>query len=172
MCDALGLTTLSSPSHYIKNIPLNDRCVLTKGAAGGWSISRGADALRGNQTTSQCIPHFGFDALAVFRARPSPGGARSLALINKTGVQRLMMRSDKPQAKRFQDWLLYEVLPALEKEGTYTMREAQSVPSKDPIGSSVRPTMPTSMLPASASVGRRVTTAPNAIAAGSANGVK
>lgn len=34
-------------------------------------------------------------------------------LISESGLYRLIMRSDKPEAKAFQDWVTREVLPAI-----------------------------------------------------------
>jgi len=43
--------------------------------------------------------------------------------ISESGLYRLIMRSDKPAARRFQDWVTREVLPALRKDGMYVMGE-------------------------------------------------
>lgn len=49
--------------------------------------------------------------------------ARSTTLISESGLYKLVMRSDKPQAKRFQDWVTKDVLPAIRKDGGYIMGE-------------------------------------------------
>jgi len=38
--------------------------------------------------------------------------APHLQLVSESGLYKLIMRSDKPQAKAFQDWVTKEVLPA------------------------------------------------------------
>ena len=47
------------------------------------------------------------------------GDARSpsLTLISESGLYKLVMRSDKPQAKEFQNWVTKVVLPAIRKGG-------------------------------------------------------
>ncbi|WP_417822904.1 Bro-N domain-containing protein [Thalassospira lucentensis] len=40
---------------------------------------------------------------------------RSLVMLSESGLYKLVMRSDKPQAKRFQDWVTKDVLPAIRK---------------------------------------------------------
>lgn len=40
-------------------------------------------------------------------------------LISESGLYKLIMRSDKPEAKRFQDWVTKEVLPSVRKTGAY-----------------------------------------------------
>lgn len=41
------------------------------------------------------------------------------SLISESGLYKLIMRSDKPQAKPFQDWVTKVVLPAIRKDGGY-----------------------------------------------------
>jgi len=46
-------------------------------------------------------------------------GVRSQRIISESGLYKLIMRSDKPQAKPFQDWVTQEVLPSIRKTGAY-----------------------------------------------------
>ncbi len=39
------------------------------------------------------------------------------------GLYRLIMRSDKPEAREFQTWVTRDVLPAIRKDGGYVMGE-------------------------------------------------
>lgn len=50
-----------------------------------------------------------------------------LGLITKSGVFKLIMRSSKPSAKRFRDWVAEVVLPAIEQDGAYVMGEEKVV---------------------------------------------
>ena len=54
------------------------------------------------------------------------GREQQTTIIAEAGVNRLIFRSDKPQAKRLQKWFFAEVLPALRHTGSYTMPDAQS----------------------------------------------
>lgn len=47
------------------------------------------------------------------------GGARSMTVINESGLYSLILRSDKPEAKRFKKWVTSEVLPSIRKTGSY-----------------------------------------------------
>lgn len=49
-------------------------------------------------------------------------------VINKKGLYNLILRSRKPEAKRFKKWVTSEVLPAIRKTGSY-----QSVDLNDPV---------------------------------------
>jgi len=44
-------------------------------------------------------------------------------VLSESGLYKLIMRSDKPEAKPFQDWVTREVLPAIRKDGMYVMGE-------------------------------------------------
>jgi prophage antirepressor-like protein len=46
-----------------------------------------------------------------------------VALTTESGLYKLIMRSDKPQAKPFQDWVTKVVLPAIRKDGMYIKGE-------------------------------------------------
>lgn len=48
----------------------------------------------------------------------------SFSLITESGVNKLIMRSDKPDACKFQDWIAREVLPAIRRTGGYLLNEA------------------------------------------------
>jgi len=47
-----------------------------------------------------------------------------LVLVSESGLYKLVMRSDKPQAKAFQDWVTKVVLPAIRKDGAYVMGQS------------------------------------------------
>lgn len=47
------------------------------------------------------------------------GGARSMTVINESGLYTLVLRSDKPGAKKFKKWVTSEVLPSIRKTGGY-----------------------------------------------------
>lgn len=40
-------------------------------------------------------------------------------VISESGLYKLIMRSDKPEARRFQDWVTRDDLPAIHKDGAY-----------------------------------------------------
>lgn len=49
--------------------------------------------------------------------------ASAVTLISESGLYKLIMRSDKSQAREFQDWVTRTVLPAIRKDGAYIMGE-------------------------------------------------
>ncbi len=54
------------------------------------------------------------------------GGTRRFKalVISESGLYKLVMRSDKPEAKKFQDWVTREVLPTIRKTGQYNTSAA------------------------------------------------
>lgn len=46
-------------------------------------------------------------------------GGRPSLIINESGLYSLILRSRKPEAKRFKKWITSEVLPAIRKTGGY-----------------------------------------------------
>jgi prophage antirepressor-like protein len=49
----------------------------------------------------------------------TPGGPQETATVTEAGLFRLISRSRKPAAARFQSWLFGEVLPSIRKHGQY-----------------------------------------------------
>lgn len=49
----------------------------------------------------------------------TPGGTQKMTCINEPGLYKLVMRSDKPEAQAFQNWIASEVLPSIRKHGMY-----------------------------------------------------
>lgn len=58
---------------------------------------------------------------------------QQLVYINEKNLYKVIMRSDKPQAEPFQDWVCGEVLPSIRKTGSYSTRKEHtaSLPLKD-----------------------------------------
>jgi len=51
------------------------------------------------------------------------GRTARLLVLNESGLYKLIMRSDKPEARRFQDWVTRDVLPAIRKDGASSFLE-------------------------------------------------
>jgi len=50
------------------------------------------------------------------------GSHRQTNLVSESGLFSLILRSDKPEAKRFKKWVTSEVLPAIRKTGAYQVQ--------------------------------------------------
>lgn len=51
------------------------------------------------------------------------GQKRDLLFVTESGLYALIIRSNKPEARKFRKWITSEVLPALRKYGTYSINE-------------------------------------------------
>ena len=51
------------------------------------------------------------------------GGTQHLVYVNEKNLYKVIMRSDKPQAEDFQDWVCGEILPSIRKHGAYATEE-------------------------------------------------
>lgn len=49
------------------------------------------------------------------------GGAQKLLLVSEPGLYHLLLSSDKPEAKFFQNWIMFEVIPSIHRNGGYIM---------------------------------------------------
>lgn len=51
--------------------------------------------------------------------KPDSQGPRNMTFITESALYKLIMRSDKPEAVKFQKWMCEDVLPAIRKNGEY-----------------------------------------------------
>ncbi len=58
----------------------------------------------------------------------SSAKALEMVCVNESGLYRIVLRSDKPEAKRFQRWVTHEVLPAIRKHRVYAPDELLANP--------------------------------------------
>ncbi|MFE3583709.1 BRO-N domain-containing protein [Streptomyces vinaceus] len=56
------------------------------------------------------------------RSTHTLGGQQMLAYVNEPGLYALVLGSRKPQAKAFKRWITHEVLPAIRKTGSFTVK--------------------------------------------------
>ncbi|WP_222128043.1 BRO family protein [Roseomonas gilardii] len=60
-------------------------------------------------------------------------GPTKLSFITESGLYKLIMRSDKPEARTFQGWVTRDVLPAIRKDGAYVMGEKALAAPAEPM---------------------------------------
>jgi len=68
----------------------------------------------------------------------TPAGDQEMLVINESGLYSAILKSRKPEAKRFKRWVTHEVLPAIRKTGAYTVRGVQPglpAPTQDRVSS-------------------------------------
>lgn len=52
----------------------------------------------------------------------TPGGRQQVAIVNESGLYSLILRSNKPEAKRLKKYVTGEVLPSIRKTGMYAAK--------------------------------------------------
>lgn len=62
----------------------------------------------------------------------TPGGAQKFRIVSEAGLYSLILRSRKPEAKRFKRWITHEVLPSIRKRGMYATPDAVESMLEDP----------------------------------------
>lgn len=72
----------------------------------------------GIEHVSRAIADFEEDEKGM-RITHTPFGSQKMLTVYEPGLYRLIFKSRKPEAKRFQKWVFSEVLPSLRKHGIY-----------------------------------------------------
>jgi len=65
------------------------------------------------------------------------GGPQEMAAVSEPGLYTLIMRSHKPEARRFRRWVTHEVLPVIRRTGQYRLDDNQELRAS--IWSALRP---------------------------------
>lgn len=63
----------------------------------------------------------------------TPGGEQRINIINESGLYALILTSRKPQAQAFKRWITHDVIPAIRKTGTYSVKPTITV-DRDSLG--------------------------------------
>lgn len=58
-----------------------------------------------------------------------PSGSKQVTFINEPNLYRVIFRSNKPEARQFQDWVFSEVLPSIRKTGQYQVPTHTKAPN-------------------------------------------
>ncbi|MQS13126.1 Bro-N domain-containing protein [Streptomyces kaniharaensis] len=84
-------------------------------------IARAHDAVRGLDDDEK-----GTDTIRT------PGGDQQVSIISESGLYSLVLRSRKPDTKKFRRWVTHEVLPAIRRTGRYAVEDhtASALPSE------------------------------------------
>lgn len=62
----------------------------------------------------------------------TPSGMQDMTVINEFGMYALILRSNKPEAKQFQRWVIHEVLPQIHRSGVYLSEQAAEAYKNNP----------------------------------------
>ena len=88
-----------------------------------WFVAAVVCAVLDIKNTTQALAALDADERSMFNIGRSAinGGGGEVNIINESGLYALILRSRKPEAKRFRKWVTSEVLPSIRKAGTYAL---------------------------------------------------
>lgn len=89
-----------------------------------------AAALGYSDTVNAIKMHCREDGVAFHHLTDSLGRTQQAKFIDEGNLYRLIVQSKLPTAERFERWVFDEVLPAIRRNGSYTMRTALPYPSR------------------------------------------
>lgn len=68
-------------------------------------------------------------------------GKQRMTVVNESGLYSVILRSDKPEAKKFKRWVTHEVLPSIRQTGAYAASASAPV-DPVPVAAPVAPELP------------------------------
>ena len=98
-----------------------------------WFVAADVAAILGFTTTAGAgwyVRHLDNSEVDSITLREGNRGNPNKKIISESGLYKLIMRSDSPVAKGFQDWVTKVVLPAIRKDGGYIMGEEKAPPQR------------------------------------------
>lgn len=72
-----------------------------------------------DQPTNQAVAKLDDDEVTQAYLTDALGRSQKTYLVSESGLYALILRSDKPAARKFRKWITAEVLPALRRDGFY-----------------------------------------------------
>lgn len=96
-----------------------------------WWIARDVCDPLGLDNVSQAVGKLDPDERGIISS-DTPSGPQDMLVINESGLYSLILRSRKPEAKRFKRWITHEVLPSIRRTGAY-IQQVQLSPAAPPV---------------------------------------
>ena len=94
-----------------------------------WFIFKDVRKVLGMANHGKILSFLAADEQQVLTKRGSTSlGRHGLTAISESGLYKFLMRSDKPAAKPFQDWVTREVLPNIRKTGAHILEAGETMP--------------------------------------------
>ncbi|MCR2043725.1 MULTISPECIES: phage antirepressor [Bacillota] len=103
----------------------NVRTILKEGSP--WWVLKDVCAVLGISKYRDAAERLDADEREPVRV-DTPGGPQEMTCINESGLYNLILRSDKPGAKKFKRWVTHEVLPSIRRHGLYATDELLANP--------------------------------------------
>ncbi|MEU6899496.1 Bro-N domain-containing protein [Streptomyces virginiae] len=84
-----------------------------------WWIANDVCAALGIANVGNALARLDEDERSSIRLADGSPGNPNRSIVNEPGLYTLLLRSDKPEAKKFKRWVTHEVIPAIRKKGSY-----------------------------------------------------
>lgn len=85
-----------------------------------WFVGRDIASALSYSNPSRDVARHTSEAQRRYYRIGTPSGEQDAVVISEAGVYRLIMRSNLPEAVRFQDWLAEVVIPSIRRTGSYS----------------------------------------------------
>lgn len=85
-----------------------------------WFVAKDVCDVLEIQNITQALQSLDDDEYSMFNIGKSERGNPNVNIINESGLYALVLKSRKPEAKKFRKWVTSEVLPSIRKTGSYT----------------------------------------------------
>lgn len=86
---------------------------------GPWFLANDVCAVLGYKNPRMSVDRHCRAGGVTKRDTPTESGIQEMTFINEGNLYRLIIKSRKPEAERFEQWVMEEVLPAIRKTGQY-----------------------------------------------------
>ncbi len=107
------LTNFNFQSHSVRSF--------TDEAQEAWFSAKDVCSVLGYRNDTDAIKKHCKERGVAKRDTPTTSGIQPLAYINEPNLYRLIVKSRKPEAEKFEAWVMEEVLPTIRKTGGYTL---------------------------------------------------
>ena len=97
-----------------------------------WFVAVDVCAVLGLGNTTDALKGIQRDRLAFSDVIDSIGRKHRVKVISESGLYRLILRSNKSEAERFQDWICDDVLPQIRRTGKFQIAVPFLVPEAQP----------------------------------------
>lgn len=118
-----GVSAQSTPSVF--NFGAHTVRIVLRDGEPWFVASDVCGALLYKNTSDAVATHLDDDERSTIANSESRNGGGSLVIINESGLYALVLRSRKPEARKFAKWVTGEVLPTIRKTGRYEQPSAQ-----------------------------------------------
>lgn len=88
-----------------------------------WFVAKDVCNVLGVQQPARAVENLDSDEVSKTHITDSLNRQQETYIVNESGLYALVIRSNKPNARRFRKWITSEVLPAIRRTGRYAPQE-------------------------------------------------